>query len=234
MSSLVSGLDNIAKQNTMNIGENSHAQHAWTHADFEHDLVQLYFQLVRIPKYSQEKMQAVTDIYTNLVNSSIKQHNERQINYCMSLLFQTRDICGGKGEYSLFYNMLTAWEPVWESCKHKIQSPLALCFNTTNTDFDKPYGSWKDVKYIVSHWKNHYKVSNEELNRVAALSCSFLYCNLLSSWCKIKLVIAKSCIKMTTATQLWSPNLCRTFHCLQNQIVQEVFGNHLKSVNFIS
>lgn len=55
-------------------------------------------------------MQAVTDIYTNLVNSSIKQHNERQINYCMSLLFQTRDICGGKGEYSLFYNMLTAWD----------------------------------------------------------------------------------------------------------------------------
>ena len=163
MSSLVSGLDNIAKQNTMNIGENSHAQHAWTHADFEHNLVQLYFQLVRIPKYSQEKMQAVTSIYTSLVNSSIKQNNERQLNYCMSLLFQTRDICGGKGEYSLFYNMLTAWEPVWEHCKDKIQAPLALCFNTTNTDFDKPYGSWKDVKYIVSHWKKHYNVSNEEL-----------------------------------------------------------------------
>ena len=73
MSSLVSGLDNIAKKNTMNIGENSHAQHAWTHADFEHNLVQLYFQLVRIPKYSHEKMEAVTGIYKNLVNSSIKQ-----------------------------------------------------------------------------------------------------------------------------------------------------------------
>ena len=226
MSSLVSGLDNIAKQNTMNIGENSHAQHAWTHADFEHNLVQLYFQLVRIPKYSQEKMQAVTSIYTSLVNSSIKQNNERQINYCMSLLFQTRDICGGKGEYSLFYNMLTAWEPVWESCKHKIQSPLALCFNTTNTDFDKPYGSWKDVKYIVSHWKTHYKVSNEELvSRWQLYPVLSFIVNL-----SIKQLLQDKTSDSPSLVSRWLPREKSSFgwqvpiyaellHCLQNQIV---------------
>ena len=109
MASLVSGLDNISITNNKNIGENSHAQHAWTHANFEHDLVQLYFQLVRIPKHSLEKIKSVSKKYSILVSSAIQNSNEVQINYCMSLLFQTRDICGGKGEYSLFYNLLTAW-----------------------------------------------------------------------------------------------------------------------------
>lgn len=163
MSSLVSGLDNIAKQNSMNIGENSHAQHAWTHADFEHNLVQLYFQLVRIPKHSIEKIKSVTKKYSILVSNAVQINNEMQINYCMSLLFQTRDICGGKGEYSLFYNLLTAWESVWEKYKYKLSLPLRLCFTSENTDFDKPYGSWKDVKYIVAHWQKHYGTSKTGL-----------------------------------------------------------------------
>ena len=163
MASLVSGLDNISITNNKNIGENSHAQHAWTHANFEHDLVQLYFQLVRIPKHSLEKIKSVSKKYSLLVSTAIQNSNEVQINYCMSLLFQTRDICGGKGEYSLFYNLLTAWESSWEAYKHKLSSPLKLCFTVENTDFDKPYGSWKDVKYIVAHWQKHYAISKDEL-----------------------------------------------------------------------
>ena len=163
MTSLVSGLDNIAKQNTMNIGENSHAQHAWTHADFEHDLVQLYFQLVRIPKHDTEKIKNVTQKYSLLVNNAVQNSNEMQINYCMSILFQTRDICGGKGEYALFYNLLAVWESTWEITQYKLSHPLKLCFTTENTDFDKPYGSWKDVKYIVDHWRQYYQTSRTGL-----------------------------------------------------------------------
>ena len=155
MASLVSGLDNISKKNNMNIGENAHAQHSWTHANFEHDLVQLYFQLVRIPKYDHTKMKSVTSKYLTLVDNAVENNNERQINYCMSLLFQTRDVCGGKGEYALFYNLLKVWEPYFlnPAIKSKFTRALDLCFNTNDTEFDKPYGSWKDVKYILEHWR---------------------------------------------------------------------------------
>lgn len=163
MASLVSGLDNIVMENNKNIGENSHAQHAWTHADFEHDLVQLYFQLVRIPKHDTEKIKNITKKYSLLVNNAVQNSNEMQINYCMSILFQTRDICGGKGEYALFYNLLAVWESTWEITQYKLSLPLKLCFTTENTDFDKPYGSWKDVKYIIDHWRQYYQTSRTGL-----------------------------------------------------------------------
>lgn len=163
MAGIITGLDNIVVNNSKNIGENSHAQHAWTHADFEHDMVQLYFQLVRIPKYDVEKRNNIVQKYRLLVDNSVYNYNSKHINYCMSLLFQTRDICGGKGEYSLFYALLTVWEKHFDTIRGKFCQALMLCFTTHNTEFDKPYGSWKDVKYILEHWRVTHAITKTDM-----------------------------------------------------------------------
>ena len=163
MAGIITGLDNIAVNSSKNIGENSHAQHAWTHADFEHDMVQLYFQLVRLPKYDVGKKEDIVQKYRLLVDNSFYNYNSKHINYCMSLLFQTRDICGGKGEYALFYALLTVWEKHFDAIRDKFSQALMLCFTTDDTEFDKPYGSWKDVKYILEHWRETNAISKQAM-----------------------------------------------------------------------
>lgn len=163
MAGIITSLDNIVANNSKNIGENAHAQHAWTHANFEHDMVQLYFQLVRIPKYDTEKLKNITEKYRLLVDNSFHNNKSTHINYCMSILFQTRDICGGKGEYTLFYHLLTVWEKYFDTIRRQFSQALNLCFTTRYTEFDKPYGSWKDVKYILEHWRNTHNISELDM-----------------------------------------------------------------------
>lgn len=75
----------------------------------------------------------------------------------IALVAHTRDTVGGKGEYSLFYQLLEVlilmgdddprFVPIYKELLTKSVLP---------TDNYRPYGSWKDVKYLLNHLRNVY------------------------------------------------------------------------------
>ena len=85
----------------------------------------------------------------------------------MALLFQTRDLEGGKGEYDIFYHLLTCWEDHWDTVRHQMESALTLLFDTKyaaqfyDITFSHPYGSWKDAKNILQVYKETYNWDTE-------------------------------------------------------------------------
>lgn len=63
------------------------------------------------------------------------------------LIGQTRDIHGGRGEYNLAYMMIWEWYQVFPQ-----MAMLAFYYFVTDLpNGDKPYGSWKDVKYLCRY-----------------------------------------------------------------------------------
>ena len=131
--------------------------------DFEDNISALYFQLVR--KKKDETFDDIRNTYQTLVDNAVTSHRTFHINILLSLLFQTRDIRNGKGEYTLFYNLLTVWDSHWSEIGDKLTKGLSLVLDSQRTNvvydqqFDSPYGSWKDVKYILNHYKNFYKMN---------------------------------------------------------------------------
>jgi len=153
-------------------GANGHAQESWSNHDITSMMVELFFQLVRVPKTGYARKVQLATRYKQMINVSIQQENVQNINYLMALLFQTRDLAGGKGEYSLFYHLLPCWEDHWQNAlvKSKIEAGLSLVFtNVTyetcerDVSFKNPYGSWKDVKYIYQTYRDIYNWQTSDI-----------------------------------------------------------------------
>lgn len=129
---------------------------------FEDEIAGLFSQLVR--KQKGASFASIESAYRSLLDNAIETRNTFHINVLISLLLQTRDIVNGKGEYALFYTLLTVLDPYWDVIGDKLIKGLSLVFDAqrTNVDydqqFDAPYGSWKDVKYILNHYKQFYKI----------------------------------------------------------------------------
>tara|TARA_A100001011_G_C14317247_1_gene848565 strand:+ start:1021 stop:2775 length:1755 start_codon:yes stop_codon:yes gene_type:complete len=170
MSAFSDALDTLSSRT---VGQNSHAQVEWKDGDFQENMVQLYFQLVRIGNgsnqvYTQDCYKLIRQKYSNLIDMAVnKLETQENINLCMSLMFQTRDLQGGKGEYMLFYHLLSCWEPYWNHVNNQLSSALSLLFNTEyasqNYDitFSHPYGSYKDVKYLLNVYRNIFMWDNK-------------------------------------------------------------------------
>ena len=98
MTSLVQGLDNVTLRNR---GENGQYQEGWSTRTFEEGITKLFYQLVRVDKKTgQDKLSALRTLYNDLVGAATSARDQQQINLLVSLLFQTRDISGGKGKLS--------------------------------------------------------------------------------------------------------------------------------------
>lgn len=155
MTSLVQGLDNITLRNR---GENGQYQEGWSSRTFEEGITKLYYQLVRVDKKSgQDKLSLLLRFYNDLIGAAVCACDQQQINLLLSLLFQTRDISGGKGEYALFYELLTVWDIYMNRDQVNIVlKPMLVllldkdCANSLyNLQQVHSYGSWKDFKYIL-------------------------------------------------------------------------------------
>lgn len=75
----------------------------------------------------------------------------------IALVAHTRDTVDGKGECTLFYELMEVLITVSE--ERPIFAPLVkeLLYKTVHsTDSSPPYGSWKDVKYLLSHLRTTY------------------------------------------------------------------------------
>lgn len=173
MSSLVQGLDNITNRNR---GENGQFQQNWTRAasGMEEGITSLFYQLVRVDKKSgQHKLAELSNLYSELVSSAVNDSDQSQINMLLSLLFQTRDISGGKGEYALFYELLLVWDQYMTNDQvSKVLKPMLVLLldkDVANTSYGleqgHSYGSWKDFKYILEKFRTSRNLSTNEAVR---------------------------------------------------------------------
>ena len=134
------------------IGENGHSEFTWSNSTRE-QMLQLSFQLTRCDNTVQvQKLAYIADqILTQLATDyNIKKIEKAEFIGYMSIMFkligQTRDIIDGKGEYTLSYMLLAVW------FKHHPRLAIFAfeCF-VLRDDKEHPYGSWKDVKYMIKY-----------------------------------------------------------------------------------
>jgi len=151
MTALFTALDNFTHSQ---IGENGHSEFTWSNNTRE-QILQLSFQLTRTTDaYTIDSLAYKTDQILTHLSSSKKYSNDEYVEY-MSIMFkligQTRDLIDGKGEYTLSYMLLSVW--------YKHHPKLAMfafqCFVNPFKDDCHPYGSWKDVKYMIRYMEQH-------------------------------------------------------------------------------
>tara|TARA_Y100000389_G_C17449240_1_gene513629 strand:- start:309 stop:1979 length:1671 start_codon:yes stop_codon:yes gene_type:complete len=135
MSSLVSALDNI---NNIQYGENCHIEYNWSEVEQE-CICQLYFQLVRTNNCSTIKR--LRRIYREIYEKGGKKVKVLML----KMLANTRDIDGGKGEYSLSLELLDELMCI----DNKVGIEMLKLFIGFKTE-GKPFGSWKDLKYFMN------------------------------------------------------------------------------------
>ena len=146
------------------LNENNGIAYKWATATESkystHELiVQYYYQSVL--QCNLEDMEA---IYEKLTQDAV---NTEYFDYILKLIIHTRDIYNGKGLWSLTYvmlNVLTKYcfskniicKSIYFNILKHIVSPFYI-----NKKQEKPYGSWKDIKYFLNDLKyNYYDLNN--------------------------------------------------------------------------
>jgi len=153
MASLVEALD---QHTNMVLGENAHPELDWSNG-IQERIPQLYFQCVRSPSESDLADLAAT-LDDMLARLSVKRDTEEEealrkthLVKLFKLIAQTRDVEGGKGEYTLAYMMVWTWYKYFPE-----MAQFALrCFVISDDPAKPPYGSWKDIKYMCKYILQH-------------------------------------------------------------------------------
>ena len=155
------------QQNSIQYGQNNHIEYAWSNIQQE-TILQLSFQMVRIN--DPEKRQILAHRFVKcFTNGSIDDRKTM-----IKLLAHTRDIECGKGEYALSLAIIK--ELMEHTCYRKLAMDMMCEFvgfdnrndvtithpsthqdqdqtpqpSADTADQDKPYGSWKDMKYLFN------------------------------------------------------------------------------------
>ena len=135
----------LGSPNTTNFEWGKTNRKVWSEAEIQEKIVQLFFQLVRTSDDSILK-QKFADLLKN-IQSLDEPDSEKYISIMLRVVCQTRDIVDGKGEYSLAYMMLHTLYDFFP------QHALTILEKFVNIEEGKPYGSWKDLKYIATYCK---------------------------------------------------------------------------------
>jgi hypothetical protein len=151
MAALFNALDNYTPSQ---IGENGHSEYSWSNS-IQESILQLSFQLTRCDKDRIDILEQIADqILCRLANAykTNKIEKAEYIGY-MSIMFklvgQTRDMIEGKGEYTLAYMLLSVWYR-----HHPSLACFAFQYFVLSSDASiHPYGSWKDIKYMIAYMK---------------------------------------------------------------------------------
>jgi len=125
-------------------GENGHAEHEWSTV-IKEQLVQFDFQCVRTDHDGLENLgNILDDLLTKLkVRTTFGDNTLLVLLYKM--IGKTRDIESGKGEYTLSYMMIWKWYAYFPEL-----AEVAISLFVHQLD-QKPYGSWKDIKYFCEY-----------------------------------------------------------------------------------
>mgnify|MGYP001428969064 CR=1 FL=1 len=181
MTSLVSALDLINNDLNTQYGENNHKEYNWSNVQQE-KILQLSFQLLRNKDANKTKMLAVK-FCDSYVNGTLE---EKKI--LIKLLAHTRDIEEGKGEYAISFSIVKELYKIDETmCNELIKRFVGFHDNVTTGDFlEKPYGSWKDMKYLFNEFKKCpselINIINMQLKKDVESMHKNRSCSLLAKW----------------------------------------------------
>jgi len=154
MASIITALDNFTP---LRSGENGHAELDWSNG-IEDKIVQFDFQCVRTDAAGIKSLEVILD--SLLRDLSITKSNaldeEKRIELLVMLLKLigfTRDVNGGKGEYTLSYMMIMVWHKYFpylalSALQFFVMDPRDVF---ASLDSQEPYGSWKDMKYFCKY-----------------------------------------------------------------------------------
>lgn len=147
MAALIDALDSTTPKQ---IGENGHAEYAWS-CELQERLLQLSFQFTRSDK---DTIESLADVLRQLLRN-VSADQERKVELmtiAYKMIGHTRDIIDGKGEYALAYMQILVWNEMYPEL-----AKFALTTFVQNQNKDKendhPYGSWKDIKYFCNYCK---------------------------------------------------------------------------------
>ena len=169
------------------IGENGHSEYEWSE-DTREKLVQLAFQLTRTSEKPQRER--IRTMYRELLQTVFASGNPDDMYAALVLPLQTRDIIAGKGEYELYYMLvgeLSLFSDKINSTKinstkinsTKINSTLHLLISgCVDLGEEHPYGSWKDMKYLLNYLRELYGesrlIEKPIFNHIVTLVCDQL------------------------------------------------------------
>ena len=150
-------MSELISQSPYKLGENGHSEYTWSN-NIRERIIQLSFQLTRATATATATKTATTQLstITSDILSQLKHDYQSQIipnevfvEY-MSIMFRlighTRDIIDGKGEYNLSYMLLSVWLKHYPDLAFFAFDLFVLGDSETH-----PYGSWKDVKYMIDY-----------------------------------------------------------------------------------
>jgi Domain of unknown function (DUF2828) len=140
-------LDALDSQTSMQIGENGHAEYAWSN-DLQEKILQLSFQFTRCDSDKIEShAEHLEQLLRNLQGEKLcREKMVELMTIAYKMIGHTRDIVDGKGEYALAYMQIFVWNKFYPELA---QYALTL-FVQSDTH---PYGSWKDIKYFCQYCK---------------------------------------------------------------------------------
>jgi len=152
---MISALDSLTPVRT---GENNHFELDWSN-DIQEKIVQFDFQTVRTDRTGVSNLASILDdILLQLTTRTYKTDDEKaKRNRCLTTLFKiigkTRDINGGKGEYTLAYMMIWVWYKHFPILAQIALQLFVMDPHTLNEEDEsqEPYGSWKDIKYFCKY-----------------------------------------------------------------------------------
>ena len=168
MSAMIDALDSFVSTSVRH-GENGNSEFDWSN-DIQEKVVQFDFQCVRTDESGVASLSIILDGL--LSQLSVKQNSpekellrKEQLVVLYKIIGKTRDIDGGKGEYTLSYMMIRVWYKYFPKLSAVALSlfvfpptHLAILFpldviGTTELNDQIPYGSWKDIKYFCDYIK---------------------------------------------------------------------------------
>jgi len=153
MASVFSALDSFT---STRIGENNHTEFDWSN-DLKEKVVQFDFQCVRTITNGVSNLVSILDglLYrlSRPCDLETKPKRDELLVSLYKMIGKTRDINGGKGEYTLSYMMLFTWYKYYpklaiEAFQMFVMDPKRIY---AELDSQEPYGSWKDMKYFCKY-----------------------------------------------------------------------------------
>tara|TARA_Y100000389_G_C17462724_1_gene523058 strand:- start:615 stop:2411 length:1797 start_codon:yes stop_codon:yes gene_type:complete len=145
-------------------GLNGHSEFVWSN-DIKEKIVQLTFQLTRTR--CEETRNVLCKKYSELLINLFFEENQNDelCGVLLAIPIATRDIISGKGEYTLYYHLIGTIVKTIDKKRcdnpqicEKMEDVLCQLIKTTVKleNFTHPYGSWKDMKYLLNHLRDLY------------------------------------------------------------------------------